>query len=131
MGENTKYLFIEYDKKNSVLSAEWIPAVVGLEDMKREMMRMLGVIKETKPTKVMVDSRHFKLRSDDEVQYWINFKFIPMLINEGIDKYAIVVTENVYKDLKVEEEEDPIDLSEFMTVRYFTEGKAAEAWLEE
>ena len=131
MGNKNNYLFIEYDKKNSMLSAEWIPAIVGFEEMKIEMMRMLEIIKQSKPDKVLVDTRHFKLRSNEEVQYWINFKFMPMVINEGIDKYAIVVTENVYKELKVEEDDDPIDLSEFMTVRYFTEGKVAEAWLKE
>ena len=43
-GKN-KYLFVEYEEKDSLLSAEWIPAVVGIEDMKVEMMKMLEVIK--------------------------------------------------------------------------------------
>ena len=113
------------------LTAEWIPAVVSLADMKVEMMRMLDVIKKNKPKNVLVDSRHFKLRGNDDVQYWINFKFIPLLIDEGIDKYAIVVNEQTYKELIGKDEPDLIDLSEFMTVNYFTEGKTAEAWLSE
>lgn len=129
MSKDNKYLFIEFDEKDSMLSAEWIPAVVGFEEMKDEMMNMLEVIKEKKPEKVMVDSRHFRLRSSEDVQYWINFKFIPKLIHEGIDKYAIVVTEETYRELKADEEPDPIDLSEFMTVKYFTSSKAAEEWL--
>ena len=124
-------MFIEFEPKSSVLSAEWIPAVVNMEDMKVEMMRMLDVIKKNKPKNVLVDSRHFKLRGNDDVQYWINFKFIPLLIDEGIDKYAIIVNEQTYKELKAEEEPDVIDLSEFMIVKYFTESKSAEAWLKE
>lgn len=131
MEHKNKYLFVEFDDTNSLLSAEWIPAVVGMNDMKEEMMRMLDLIKEKKPKNVVVDSRHFKLRGSEEVQYWINFKFIPLLIDEGIDKYAIVVNEQTYKELQAEEEEDMIDLSEFMTVKYFTEGKKAEAWLKD
>ena len=131
MEKENKYLFVEFDSKKSILTAEWIPAVVNMDDMKVEMMRMLEVIKKKKPKNILVDSRHFKLRGNDDVQYWINFKFIPMLIDEGIDKYAIVVNEPTYKELKAEEEEDVIDLSEFMTVKYFTESKAAEAWLNE
>ena len=131
MEKENKYLFIEFEPKSSVLSAEWIPAVVNMEDMKVEMMRMLDVIKKNKPKNVLVDSRHFKLRGNDDVQYWINFKFIPLLIDEGIDKYAIIVNEQTYKELKAEEEPDVIDLSEFMIVKYFTESKSAEAWLKE
>ena len=131
MEKENKYLFIEFDEKRSILSAEWIPAVVDLEDMKVEMMRMLDVIKKRKPKNVLVDSRHFKLRGSEDVQYWINFKFIPLLIDEGIDKYAIVVNEQTYKELKAEEEPDPIDLSEYMTVKYFTESRTAELWLKE
>jgi predicted sugar kinase len=127
---DNKYLFVEYDERESLLSAEWIPAVVGIEDMKAEMMRMLDMIKEKHPKNVLVDSRHFKLRASDDVQYWINFKFMPLLVDEDIDKYAIVVNEPTYKELMVEEEEEEVvDLSEFMTVKYFTEGKAAEAWM--
>ena len=131
MEKENKYLFIEFDENRSILSAEWIPAVVDLEDMKVEMMRMLDVIKKRKPKNVLVDSRHFKLRGSEDVQYWINFKFIPLLIDEGIDKYAIVVNEQTYKELKAEEEPDPIDLSEYMTVKYFTESRTAEFWLKE
>ena len=131
MEKENKYLFVEFDEKKSMLSAEWIPAVVNMEDMKVEMMRMLEMIKKRKPKNILVDSRHFKLRGNDDVQYWINFKFIPLLIDEGIDKYAIVVNEPTYKELKAEEQEEVIDLSEFMTVKYFTENKTAEAWLKE
>jgi len=126
---DNKYLYIEFDEKTSLLSAEWIPAVVGIKEMKEEMMSMLEMIKSRNPRNVLVDSRHFKLRASDDVQYWINFKFIPLLIDEGIDKYAIVVNDETYKELHVEEEEEVIDLSEFMKVKYFTEGKDAEAWL--
>lgn len=126
---SNKYLFVEFDEKQSLLSAEWIPAVVGIEDMKKEMLKMLELIKEKHPKNILVDSRHFKLRSSEDVQYWINFKFMPMLIDEDIDKYAIVVNESTFKELMAEEEEEVIDLSEFMTVKYFTEGKTAESWL--
>ena len=127
--DQNKFLFLEYDDKESLLSAEWIPSFVEFDDMKSEMLRMLDMIKECKPKKVIVDSRHFKLRASDEVQYWINFKFIPMLINEDIDKYAIVVNEQTFNELKADEEEDFVDLSDFMTVKYFTSGNSAEAWL--
>ena len=129
MEERNKFLYIEFDEQQSLLSAEWIPSEVGLEEVKTEMMNMLDEIRTSKPKKIMVDSRHYKLRKTEEIQYWINFKFIPKLIDEGIDKYAIVVNEETYRELATHEEPDPIDLSEFMTVKYFSESKDAEAWL--
>ena len=129
MEQKNKFLFIEFDEQESLLSAEWIPAEVGLEEVKNEMMKMLDMIRDCKPRTVIVDSRHYRLRKSEEIQYWINFKFIPKLIDIGIDKYAIVVNEETLRELASHEEPDPIDLSDFMTVKYFSESKDAEAWL--
>lgn len=117
---------IEYVANQELLKATWMVDAVSLseEEVKNEINNVFAFAREFHIKKIIVDSRLYPFRQNQDLQLWINHQFMPLIIEIGVEKYAIIVNENI--DNKVtslyDEEED-------LQVEYFTDPSEALRWI--
>jgi len=108
----------------------WLEASAKLneEDVKKEITKILDYVRVYKIKKVAVDVKNYPFRENENLQRWINYEYIPMIMDKGVEKYAIVVKEMVVS--KYENMDDIIDESDVMNIKYFTGMNKALEWLQ-
>lgn len=126
----SQYSTIDVDKEKFLLSAAWLEESIKLKEdgVKKEITKILDYVRVYKIKKVIVDVKQYPFRENENIQRWINYEYIPMIIDKGVQKYAILVKEMVKS--KFENLEDIIDESDVMQITYFTDKNEAVEWLQ-
>lgn len=125
----SQYSTVDINKVDLTLIANWLEASSKLteEGVKKEITKILDYVRVYKIKKVAVNVKNYPFRENENLQRWINYDYIPMIMDKGVEKYAIVVKEMVFS--KFENMEDIIDESDVMSIKYFTEMNRALEWL--
>lgn len=125
----SQYSTIDVNKEDQSLSASWLEEASKLkeEGVKKEITKILDNVRVYKIKKVVVDVKNYPFRENENLQRWINYEYIPMIMDKGVEKYAIVVKEMVIS--KYENMEDIMDESDVMSIKYFTDMNKARQWL--
>ncbi len=121
------YSSIESEPEKRLLRAVWFKESIELdqEQVKSEISKILEYIKEYSITSIIVDSRNYPFRENDELQSWINRTYMPEIIDFGIVRYAIIVESRIKTTL-----DDFEDLDEDgLVVEYFTDPEQAQQWI--
>ena len=121
------YSSIESEPEKRLLRAVWFKESIELdqEQVKSEISKILEYIKEYSITSIIVDSRNYPFRENDELQSWINRMYMPEIIAFGIVRYAIIVESRIKTTL-----DDFEDLDEDgLVVEYFTDPEQAQQWI--
>lgn len=126
----SQYSTIDIDKTTQFLNAAWLEESAKLkeEGVKKEITKILDYVRVYKIKKVAVDVKNYPFRENESIQRWINYQYIPMIIEKGVEKYAIVVKEMVVS--KFDQMEDIIDDSDVMQIKYFIDMNDALRWLQ-
>jgi hypothetical protein len=117
---------IEYEANHELLKATWLIDAVTIseEEVKHEITNVLSFAREFKIKKIIVDSRLYPFRENQEIQFWINHHFMPLIIEIGVEKYALVVNTMIPHDVESLYEGD-----EDIQVEYFTHPDEAKQWV--
>lgn len=121
------YSSIESEPEKRLLRAVWFKESIELdqEQVKSEISKILDYMKEYSITSIIVDSRNYPFRENDELQSWINHTYMPEIIDFGITRYAIIVGSKIKTTL-----DDFEDLDEDgLIVEYFTDPEQALQWI--
>lgn len=127
---SSQYSTIDVDKEEFLLHAGWLIEARKLtteEAVKKEIGKILDYVRIYKIKKVLVDVTNYPFRENENIQRWINNEYIPMIMDKGVEQYAIVVKEMVVS--KFEHMEDIPDDLDIMKLKYFTNLNTALAWL--
>jgi len=126
----SQYSTIDIDKEQYFLLAAWLEESITLkeEGVKKEITKILDYVRIYKVKNVLVDVKNYPFRENESIQRWINYEYIPLIMEKGVEKYAIVVKEMVVS--KFDHMEDIIDESDIMQIKYFTDLKVAMKWLQ-
>lgn len=126
----SQYSTVDINKEEKSLIASWLEESSKLkeEGVKKEITKILDYVRVYKIKKVAVDVKNYPFRENENLQRWINYEYIPLIMDKGVEKYAIVVKEMVVS--KYENMEDIIDESDVMHIKYFTDMNKALAWLQ-
>ena len=119
---------IEYEPPKSLLLTTWLKDSILLteEEVKNEITNVLTFAREFNVKKIIVDARDYPFRENYNIQYWINYTFMPMVVECGVAKYALIVIDRVEDQYESFKDVD----SENMQVEYFTNPEEAEQWIE-
>ncbi|MFW5752119.1 MAG: hypothetical protein ACOCW8_02150 [bacterium] len=126
---NSDYSVIMQQPRDNLLISSWKSRSSELDEdgVKKEMLMLLDNTREFHPTGILADTREFYFDIDQKMQDWIVKHLISEIIELGVHKYAIVVTEDSYKYLSRELiEEETFDN---FSIQYFTDHEKALAWL--
>ncbi|HEY5692801.1 MAG TPA: hypothetical protein VIS49_15195 [Cyclobacteriaceae bacterium] len=126
----SQYSTVDINKEDQTLIAIWLEESSKLkeEGVKKEITKILDYVRVYKLKKVAVDVKNYPFRENENLQRWINYEYIPMIMDKGVEKYAIVVKEMIFS--KFENMEDIIDESDVMSIKYFTKMSKALEWLQ-
>ena len=125
----SSYSAIEVEPEKKLLRARWFAPSSELneEGVIAEISKILDFTKSYSITSILVDSRNYPFRENENIQYWINHTYMPQIIDHGILRYAILVKEKVQSIFDDFQEDD--DVEDDIVVEYFTNMEEAERWL--
>lgn len=125
---STPSTLIEYEASSRLLRATWLKDCFQLneEAVKEEIINMLRFVQEFNIKKIIVDSRHYPFRENFNIQHWINGSFMPMIMECGVEKYAIITKEPIPTKLESLYDSEADDL----LVEYFTTPGEAQQWVD-
>lgn len=123
------YSSIEVDPEKKLMRVVWFKESIDLneEQVMQEISKILDFLKEYSISYILVDSRKYPFRTNETLQRWINYTYMPKIVDNGILRYAIVVEkkiQSIYEDFQDED-----DVEDDITVEYFTDLNEAERWI--
>ncbi len=98
---------IYYDNENSILKNVWLVVDISFDEMKAEMKNWMDKFNEKRPKLMLTDSSNGTI-VPVETQEWIIGFLFPTVIEKGVLKYAIIMSEEVVAELSVEQMFDEI-----------------------
>ncbi|WP_026998252.1 hypothetical protein [Eisenibacter elegans] len=124
------YSYMEWDEVNSIFSHIFKP---GSEDLnndvfKEEMQTYVQHFKNLKPLRAIVNNKDMRFALSPDLQEWHAQNVFPQCVEAGVKKAAILVTEDIFAQVSVEQlmEEESSGAFE---VQYFEDAKLAKEWL--
>ena len=123
------YSSIEVDPEKKLMRVVWFKESINLneEQVMQEISKILDYLKEFSISYILVDSRKYPFRNNETLQRWINYTYMPKIVDNGILRYAIVVEkkiQSIYEDFQDED-----DVEDDIAVEYFTDLIEAERWI--
>lgn len=115
---NQQLLIVSWDKDSQNLKQK---------DVKYEISKILDYIYKHSVKNIIIDSREYYFRDNMEIQNWINFKFIPVIMDSPVKKYGIILNAPLKKQFKNVNDSDH---EEQLLIEYFTDLEEARKWIE-
>ncbi len=127
---NSKLQEIYYDASKSLIKNVWLSDDMDFDDIKKEMKNWMSKFKEKKPKYMLTDSS-LDLIIVPEVQEWIIDFLFPTIVERGVLKYALTLSDDIFAEISIEQmfdEEKDIPSNKFQQYFFKDEKKALE-WL--
>lgn len=126
---SSPYSSIDVEPEKKLMRVIWFEKSSELteEQVMQEISKILDYLKEYSISYILVDSRNYPFRTNETLQRWINYTYMPKIIDMGILRYAIVVEkkiQSIYEDFQDED-----DVEDDIAVEYFTDLQEAERWI--
>ena len=126
---SSPYSSIDIDKESKLMRVQWHKECSSLseEAVIEELSKILLYLNEHAISYVLIDSRNYPFRSNENLQRWINFTYMPKVIDFGVLRYAILVNgkiASIYEDFQ-----DEADVEDDLAVEYFTDIEVALQWI--
>ena len=114
------------DTKVKLIRIEWITAPTSPE-FREVMSRVLALLTENKFTRLIGDVRHLGAVAEED-QHWSNATWFPEALESGINKIGIIVSDDIFSQLSVEEIMSRVDNAE-LSSHYFSSPEEAMSWI--
>jgi hypothetical protein len=123
------YSTIDVEPEKKLMRVIWFKKSSELNEdqVMQEISKILDYLKEFSISYILLDSRNYPFRTNDALQRWINYTYMPKIVDNGILRYAIVVEnkiQSIYEDFQDED-----DVEDDIAVEYFTDMREAEQWI--
>ena len=120
-------IFLQKDK--NLLLVSWLKesGTLNTEEIKKEIVKILDYIDAHSIENIIVDSSDYYFTENAEIQSWINYKFMGMIMDTPVKKYGFVMRSmnKKYEDHNNEKNE------EILKVAYFLNLNDAHKWIDE
>ncbi len=119
---------ISYDEARGQLTVVWHDRATELDEdgVRNEIGMILELVKQRAVRNILVDTVLYPFRENATIQSWINYTYLPQIMESGIKRYAIVVRDKVnnwYENI-VTDEPDGLE------IEYFTDQDRAQQWID-
>lgn len=105
----SKYINLIFDESHSLLIEKWSNAPLNDDIYKSEMLIKQRVMKENQPKLVLDDITECDYIVVPEIQNWTEDLLAPVFIDIGLDKYALVINEDLFMEVSLEQTVDEIE----------------------
>lgn len=123
------FTIITLDSDLHLLRAEWLPAAAQMEELEviHEITQVLEAVEQRGVKGILVDVRQYPFQNNERIQSWINFSYMPRIVESGVLYYALLVEK---KRASVYDNTTGLDdVDEEIQVEYFTDPEEANQWI--
>jgi hypothetical protein len=123
------FTIITLTPDKSLLRAVWLPAAAQMEEQAviHEISQVLEAVEQQGVKGILVDVRNYPFQNNERIQSWINFTYMPRIVESGVLFYALIVEKK--RPSLYDNTPDLDDVEEETQVEYFTDPAEAEKWL--
>ena len=121
------FVKVEYDKQTEIISLTWLVTPTS-EEIRIGLNAGRDFVKDNNVTKWIGDTTHLGVIADEDLE-WINTKWFPTLLQAGIKKMAVILPNNVFGQMNVEDIMGTVDTSTGFESRYFDGIEDATNWI--
>jgi len=127
---NSKFQRIIFDEETGIMDETWKPETKNMDDeeFKNEIGHQLDATLDVKPRLVITNTLEMLYVISIEMQEWMNSVIFPQYMKVGIEKVAILLSEQIIAQLAVEQTMEEEQGSQF-EFSYFSNLEEAQAWL--
>lgn len=123
------FTIITLDPDLRLLRVEWLPAAAQMEELAviHEITQVLEAVEQRGVKGILVDVRHYPFQNNERIQSWINFSYMPRIVESGVLYYGLLVEKkrpSLYDNTPGLE-----DVDEEIQVEYFTDPAEANQWI--
>ncbi len=122
---NLKTLKLTHDPDLKAVAMEWT-GFSSSAQFREANENVLDLIRETRSTKLIADTRNMKIISLQD-QQWLYQDWLPRTISAGLTHAAIIESEDFFNKLSVDNVVQKIN--DQLTIKYFTTLLSARNWL--
>ena len=115
-----------YMRERRLLLASWSESSkdLGEDEVKGEINKIIDYVREYQIRNIIVDTRNYFFKDNVRIQNWINYDYVPKLMESGVTKYAIVVK----SDIKLHPSDEKME-GILPVVEYFSSLEEALQWI--
>ena len=124
--------YVEYlfDQKNSILFETWTSKMLTEDIYKEEMLHKKDLLNQHKPIFILDDISRTNFSISPELQAWTEELFVPILMNLGVKKYAIILPQSIFGQVSMEQTVDEVQEHDLgIEFKYFDSVSNAKDWL--
>ncbi len=126
----SKFIRLRFDEESLVFYEFWNSEEFDEETFKKEMLHKMELMKEYRPKRVLDDVSQCPFTINPELQDWTEKHLNPIVSDLNIDRYALVLPEDLFTQVSLEQTVDEFNVNNVQTVfRYFMTEADGEAWL--
>lgn len=126
----SKYLHLVFWADEELIEWIWLPETSNMleREYKQEVLNALDVCLKVFPKKLIGDTRDMFFPIMPALQEWTNQIFFVPVLEIGLNRSAIILSEDLITQLSTEQIMEESEASKFQT-RYFDSKEAAKAWI--
>ncbi len=126
---SSNFTRISFENENNFQFQEWLSTEgITEEQVKQEIMANANSVVENGAKVLLSDTRNFVFTISPELQEWIVANFFSKIIAAGLKKYAIILSEDLFSYVSIEQAVDENKDASVATCYFDTIAKAKE-WL--
>ncbi len=118
---------LEADRKLLIVSWRMESEKLNVDETKKEIRKILEYIDKNSIQNIIVDSTEYFFTENTELQTWINYRFMPLIMETQVKKYGFVVRVMTKKYEALNKDYDDDELK----IAYFSNLGDAYKWIDE
>ena len=124
----SEYKTTDYDEHLSIITNRWTDAQMDDSIFQEEILIWVDFIEQFKPKGLIANTRNFNYLVSIEMQEWTNTVVFPRIIAAGVQKFALVVNDDIITQLALEQTMEEEKTGSFAS-KYFDNEHDAIKWL--
>ena len=114
-------------RDKNLLLFSWLKdsKTLAVEETKKEILKILDYIDRHSIQNIIVDLSEYHFSENREIRSWINYKFMPMIMNSPVQHYGFVM-----RSMTKEYEDIDNDDDDNLRVAYFPNLNDALTWID-
>lgn len=126
----SKYVSYDFEEESAMLIESWTSIPLTEAIFKEEQMHKKELLLTYRPTHILDDISQTDFSISPELQEWSEELFVPVLMEIGVTKYAIVLPSSLFAQVSMEQTVDEIqEQHDAIEFKYFDSEPEAEEWL--
>ena len=127
----SEFVEVYFNDKLSLIEQKYLAKpLLDTNDLKKDLYHVLGVMKDLKPSKCLVDITFNEQSFNVNNQSLLQNEVIPLAVKEGLEKIAFIVNDDLNPSMQIEQIADK-ESKRIVVPQYFDDMEIARLWLEE